>query len=134
MEVWKWLRQQSKDFHAAGFDALLTWWDKRISVVGGYVKKYIFFSDSNITCFTVYIRLWPIYWLFLVFRHVSPCIRFWELQLYSGFCFVYALFIGILSLLTNVCRLTHGFVNNIVTCRMVCVTKMTGSGSDDWIC
>jgi hypothetical protein len=24
MEVWKWLRQQSKDFHAAGFDALLT--------------------------------------------------------------------------------------------------------------
>jgi hypothetical protein len=39
MEVWKWLRQQSKDFYAAGFDALVKQWDKCISVDGGYFKK-----------------------------------------------------------------------------------------------
>jgi hypothetical protein len=38
-EVWKWLRQQSKDFYAAGFDALVKRWDKCISVGGGYVEK-----------------------------------------------------------------------------------------------
>jgi hypothetical protein len=38
-EVWKWLRQQSKDFSAAGFDALIKRWDKCISVGGGYVEK-----------------------------------------------------------------------------------------------
>jgi hypothetical protein len=37
MEVWKWLRQQSDDFYAAGFDALVKRWDKCISVGGGYV-------------------------------------------------------------------------------------------------
>jgi hypothetical protein len=34
----KWLRQQSKDFHAAGFDALVKRWDKCTNV-GGYVEK-----------------------------------------------------------------------------------------------
>jgi hypothetical protein len=38
-EVRKWLRQQSKDFHAAGFDALVKRWDKYIIVSGGYVDK-----------------------------------------------------------------------------------------------
>jgi hypothetical protein len=36
----KWLRQQSKHFCAAGFDALVKRWDKRVSVGGGYVEKY----------------------------------------------------------------------------------------------
>jgi hypothetical protein len=31
----KWLRQQSKDFNAAGFDALIKRWHKCISVAGG---------------------------------------------------------------------------------------------------
>jgi hypothetical protein len=35
----KWLRQQSKDFYAAGFDALVKSWDKCINVGGGYVVK-----------------------------------------------------------------------------------------------
>jgi hypothetical protein len=39
MELPKWLRQQSKDFHAAGFDGLVKRWDKCINVGGGYVKK-----------------------------------------------------------------------------------------------
>jgi hypothetical protein len=39
MEVQKWLRQQSKDFCAAGFDALVKRWDKCINVGGGYVEK-----------------------------------------------------------------------------------------------
>jgi hypothetical protein len=39
MEVWKWMRQQSKDFYAAGFSALVKWWDKSINVGGGYVQK-----------------------------------------------------------------------------------------------
>jgi hypothetical protein len=51
-EVRKWLRQQSKYFCAASFDALVKLWDKCISVGGRYVKKYIFFPNSNITCFT----------------------------------------------------------------------------------
>jgi hypothetical protein len=39
MEVRKWLRQQSKDFYAAGFDALVKRWEKCINVGGGYVEK-----------------------------------------------------------------------------------------------
>jgi hypothetical protein len=38
-EVRKWLRQQSKDFYAAGFDALVKRRDKCIIVGGGYVEK-----------------------------------------------------------------------------------------------
>jgi mannose/fructose/N-acetylgalactosamine-specific phosphotransferase system component IIB len=38
-EVRKWLKQQSKDFGAAGFDALVKRWDKCINVSGGYVEK-----------------------------------------------------------------------------------------------
>jgi hypothetical protein len=33
------LRQQSKDFCAAGFDALVKRWDKCVNVDGGYVEK-----------------------------------------------------------------------------------------------
>jgi hypothetical protein len=38
-EVRKWLRQQSKEFYAVGFDALLKRRDKCINVGGGYVGK-----------------------------------------------------------------------------------------------
>jgi hypothetical protein len=38
-QVWKWLRQQSKGFFVAGFDALVMRWDKCINVSGGYVEK-----------------------------------------------------------------------------------------------
>jgi hypothetical protein len=38
-EVRKWLRKQSKDFYASGFDALVKQWDKRIHVGEGYVEK-----------------------------------------------------------------------------------------------
>jgi hypothetical protein len=38
-EVRKWQRQQSKDFCAACFDALVKRWDKCIDVGGGYVEK-----------------------------------------------------------------------------------------------
>jgi hypothetical protein len=37
--VRKWLRQQSKQLHAAGFDALVKQWVKRINVGGEYVEK-----------------------------------------------------------------------------------------------
>jgi hypothetical protein len=37
-------------------------------VGGGYVEKQMFLLCSNITCFTFYIHLWHIYWLFLVYR------------------------------------------------------------------
>jgi hypothetical protein len=55
-EVRKRLRQQSKDFDAAGIDALIKRWDKCINVSGGYV-----FLRSNIKCFTFYINFFPIY-------------------------------------------------------------------------
>jgi hypothetical protein len=38
-EMGKWLRQQSKDFYAASFDALVKRWNKCINVGGGYVEK-----------------------------------------------------------------------------------------------
>jgi hypothetical protein len=38
-QVRKWLRQQSKDFYAAGFDALVKRWDKCVNVGEGYVEK-----------------------------------------------------------------------------------------------
>jgi hypothetical protein len=38
-EAQKWLRQQSKDVYAAGFDALVKRWDKCTNVGGGYVEK-----------------------------------------------------------------------------------------------
>jgi hypothetical protein len=37
-QLQKWLRQQSKDFYAAGFDALIKRYDKHINV-GRYVEK-----------------------------------------------------------------------------------------------
>jgi hypothetical protein len=55
-EVREWLRQRSKDFYAAGFDALVKPWDKCINVRGGYVEKFVF-PGSNITYFTFYIHL-----------------------------------------------------------------------------
>jgi hypothetical protein len=39
MEIRKLLRQQSKDFYAAGSDALVKRWDNFINVGGGYVEK-----------------------------------------------------------------------------------------------
>jgi hypothetical protein len=38
-EVGKWLKQRSKYFCAAGFDALVKRWDKCINVGEGYVEK-----------------------------------------------------------------------------------------------
>jgi hypothetical protein len=38
-EVRKWLRQQSKDFYSASFDALVMRWEKRINIGGGYLEK-----------------------------------------------------------------------------------------------
>jgi hypothetical protein len=38
-EIRKWLRQQSKGFYAAGFDAPVKRWDKCINVGVGYVEK-----------------------------------------------------------------------------------------------
>jgi hypothetical protein len=38
-EMRKWLRQQSKDFYAAGFDALVKRWDKCIIVRGGHIEN-----------------------------------------------------------------------------------------------
>jgi hypothetical protein len=56
-DVRKWLRHQSKDLCAVGFDALLNRWVKCISVGGGYVEKLMFFSGLDITSFTFYIHL-----------------------------------------------------------------------------
>jgi hypothetical protein len=38
-QVPKWLRQQPKDFCAAGYDALVKRWNKCINVGVGYVEK-----------------------------------------------------------------------------------------------
>jgi hypothetical protein len=41
-QVRHWVRQHSKFFYAAGLDALVKRWDKRISVGGAYVENIIF--------------------------------------------------------------------------------------------
>jgi hypothetical protein len=38
-EVWKWLRQQSKDLYAADFGALVKRWEKCVNVPGRYDEK-----------------------------------------------------------------------------------------------
>jgi hypothetical protein len=55
MEEQKWLRQQSKDFYATSFDALIKRWDKCINVSGGYVEKCFFQVQTS--RFTFYIHL-----------------------------------------------------------------------------
>jgi hypothetical protein len=63
--VRNWVRQQSKDFYATSFDALIKRWEKHIKVDGGYMKKYMFLPPvSNNIYFTFYIHLRHIYWLF----------------------------------------------------------------------
>jgi hypothetical protein len=42
MEVQKWLRQQSKDFSVAGFDALVKRWNKCINVDGVMLRNKCF--------------------------------------------------------------------------------------------
>jgi hypothetical protein len=59
--VQKWLRQESKDFDAVGFEAMVKRWDKCINVRGGYVEKMFLLPGSNIICVTFYIHLWPTY-------------------------------------------------------------------------
>jgi hypothetical protein len=49
IKVRKWMRQQSKDFYAAGFDALVKRWEKCMNVGGGYVEKYMFSSQVRIS-------------------------------------------------------------------------------------
>jgi hypothetical protein len=82
-EVRKWLRQQSKDVYVGGLDTVVERWDKCINVGGAYVEKQtFFFVGSNITCFTFYIHLWPIYGLSL-----AQCLKllgqFWALLIVS---------------------------------------------------
>jgi hypothetical protein len=51
-EMGKWMRQQSKDFYAAGFDALVKRWGKCINVSEGYVEKCFFqVRISHVICF-----------------------------------------------------------------------------------
>jgi hypothetical protein len=53
-EVQEWLRQQPKDFYAAGFDALVKRRDRCISIGGGYVEKEMFFSKFEYHMFYVF--------------------------------------------------------------------------------
>jgi hypothetical protein len=39
MKARKWLRQQSKDFYAVGFDTMMKRLDKCINIGGGHVEK-----------------------------------------------------------------------------------------------
>jgi hypothetical protein len=48
-EVRKLLRQQSKDFYAAGFDELIKRWDKCIIFDGGYIERSMFFPQVRIS-------------------------------------------------------------------------------------
>jgi hypothetical protein len=60
-EVRKWLGQQSKDFYAAGFDALVKHGTSVSVLVEDVSRNKCFFPDSNIACFTFCIHLRPIY-------------------------------------------------------------------------
>jgi hypothetical protein len=47
--VQKWLKQQSKDLYAAGFDALVKRWDKCISVGDGDMSRSKYFFQVLIS-------------------------------------------------------------------------------------
>jgi hypothetical protein len=47
-EMQKWLRQQSKDFYAVGFNTPVKRWDKYINVGGGYIKKFFFRFEYHV--------------------------------------------------------------------------------------
>jgi hypothetical protein len=64
-QVRKRLRQQSKDFYAAGFDALVKQWDKCINVGEGYVEKYVFFGFQ----YDMFYVLYPFMTHFLTLHH-----------------------------------------------------------------
>jgi hypothetical protein len=49
-EVRGWLRQQSKDYCALGFVALVKRWDKYVNVFGGYDEKLAFNVRSTHIC------------------------------------------------------------------------------------
>jgi hypothetical protein len=49
-QVQKWLRQQSKDFYAVGFDALVELWGKCINVGREYVEKYFSRFEYHMFC------------------------------------------------------------------------------------
>jgi hypothetical protein len=68
--VRKWLRKRSKDFYAAGFDALVKRWDKRINVGGGYVEKQMFFSMFEYHMFYV---SYPFVTYFLILLVYMKC-------------------------------------------------------------
>jgi hypothetical protein len=55
--VRKWLKQQSRDFYAAGFNTLVKQWDKCINVGGGHIEKYMFFPGLNITFYGLYLSV-----------------------------------------------------------------------------
>jgi hypothetical protein len=70
----KWLRQQSKDFYAADFDALVKRWVKCISVGGGYVEKQMFFFQVRISH---------------ILRFISTCDLFTDSPSYSKNKFIF---------------------------------------------
>jgi hypothetical protein len=88
MEVWKWPRQQSKDFHAACFNALVQQWTSvsmlvedmsrnkrlfqvRISRVLCFTSIYDVFTDS---CFVE--SNWASIFIFMVFKCLSNKLTF----------------------------------------------------------
>jgi hypothetical protein len=54
-EVWKWVSQQSKDFHAADLDALVKQWDKYINDGRGYIEKCFFLVQTSHVLHSIYI-------------------------------------------------------------------------------
>jgi hypothetical protein len=78
MEVRKWLRQQSKDFCAEGFDALIR--DEIcVSMLVGDISRNLFFDVLISYCEVFYLHLWPVCWLSLVFLYNRTKINGWSL-------------------------------------------------------
>jgi hypothetical protein len=69
MEVWKWLRQRSKDFCAEGFDALVKRWNKFSNVGGGYVEKC--FSHVRISHVLRFMSICNLFTDSLVVKHYA---------------------------------------------------------------
>jgi hypothetical protein len=70
--VRKWMKRQSKDFYATGFDALVKRWDMCINVGGGCAEKYHMFYVlyQFVTCLLTLPRTWflPLFWRFALFQ------------------------------------------------------------------
>jgi hypothetical protein len=87
-ELRKWLRQQSKDFYAAGSDAPVKRWDKDMNAGAGYIEKYIYIFQFRISKFLIFISTFDLFTDYPVcmFCDINQCSSLKTNRRFGGTC------------------------------------------------